>query len=260
MKIGWGALLFVASAIVISGYSAAVSQDVEVILKRIQNEIEVNDERIECSLFFDVKNHTGARVKRLRLPLVAIGSNGSPLRVIGDTSLEVATITSGSVVQNQLGPKFDGEYSYCDIDVLEVANKHLIVCRTTQDDCRRLIKLTSDVSDVEFRFSKDFDAPGSTFRTSDHQGTGAAPTVGSPLKVEPLTPEQMFVLGLKYFRGEGVIQDYVSAHMWFNIAASLGLDLAQAEREKVTEKMTREELADARKLARQCVKRSYQNC
>ena len=58
-------------------------------------------------------------------------------------------------------------------------------------------------------------------------------------------------LGLMYANGEGVTQDYVLAHMWFNLAAAQGVDQANAARDVVAEHMTSEQVAEAQRLARE---------
>jgi uncharacterized protein len=62
------------------------------------------------------------------------------------------------------------------------------------------------------------------------------------------------VLGGAYYNGEGVPQDYVLAHMWFNLAASSSGPLshiAAYNREVVESKMTPAQIAEAQKLARE---------
>ena len=58
-------------------------------------------------------------------------------------------------------------------------------------------------------------------------------------------------LGFLYYSGYGVPQDYVLAHMWFNIAASQGNETAIKHRGIAAKRMTREEIAEAEKLARE---------
>ena len=58
-------------------------------------------------------------------------------------------------------------------------------------------------------------------------------------------------LGFMYDNGLGVPQDYVQAHLWYNLAAAQGFDLAWENREKVTNKMTPAQLAEAQRLARE---------
>ena len=69
-----------------------------------------------------------------------------------------------------------------------------------------------------------------------------------------------FNLGDFYSLGEGVIQDDVYAHMWLNIAASSGNENAKKGREIVSEYMTKEQVAKAQELARECVKKDYKGC
>ena len=58
-------------------------------------------------------------------------------------------------------------------------------------------------------------------------------------------------LGVAYWNGRGVPQDYVEAHMWFNLAAAQGEDLAVRYRDKIAELLTREQLAEAQRRARE---------
>lgn len=60
----------------------------------------------------------------------------------------------------------------------------------------------------------------------------------------------MLALGRQYLQGLGVLQDYVQAHKWFNLAASRGEPEAAQERDELAARMTPEERAEARKLAR----------
>ena len=56
-------------------------------------------------------------------------------------------------------------------------------------------------------------------------------------------------LGYMYYNGEGVPQDNVLAHMWFNLAASKGVAGAAQLRDDVASRMTRNQIAEAQKLA-----------
>jgi len=58
-------------------------------------------------------------------------------------------------------------------------------------------------------------------------------------------------LGVMYGKGQGVIQDYVMAHMYFNIAAVSGDENAIKNRGIVEKKMTASQIAEAQKLARE---------
>jgi len=65
-----------------------------------------------------------------------------------------------------------------------------------------------------------------------------------------------FNLGLMYAAGHGVPQDYVSAHMWLNLAAAQFLDQEKENRESALKardlaasKLTPAQIAQAQKLA-----------
>ena len=60
----------------------------------------------------------------------------------------------------------------------------------------------------------------------------------------------MLALGRLHLQGLGVLQDYVEAHKWFNLAASRGDTEALAERDALTEKMAPAQVAEAQALAR----------
>lgn len=63
-------------------------------------------------------------------------------------------------------------------------------------------------------------------------------------------------LGFMYHEGRGVSQDTVQAHVWFNLAASelppgTNRDKAIRNRDLVAAKMTRAQLAEAQRRARE---------
>ena len=64
-----------------------------------------------------------------------------------------------------------------------------------------------------------------------------------------------FILGSMYDDGRGVPQDYFQAHLWYNLAASqlTGEDreTAVTNRDKMAEKMTSDQIAEAQRLARE---------
>ncbi len=68
--------------------------------------------------------------------------------------------------------------------------------------------------------------------------------------------EAQYNLGQMYRRGHGVPRDYAKAHLWFNLAASgsppgEGRDRAARSRDKVAERMTPAQVAEAQKLAQE---------
>jgi TPR repeat protein len=60
-----------------------------------------------------------------------------------------------------------------------------------------------------------------------------------------------FNLGLMYASGRGVPQDLVQAHMWLNLAAAGSQAAARGERDLVAKQMTRSQLGEAVRLARE---------
>jgi TPR repeat protein len=58
-------------------------------------------------------------------------------------------------------------------------------------------------------------------------------------------------LGVMYATGEGVPQDHVLAHMWFNLAAAQGNDKALRNRDTAGKRMTPDQLAEAQRMARE---------
>jgi uncharacterized protein len=67
-------------------------------------------------------------------------------------------------------------------------------------------------------------------------------------------------LGVMYAFGTGVLKDYVYAHMWGNIAASNGNEKGGKVRDLVAKQMTPTQIADAQKLARECIRKKYKGC
>jgi hypothetical protein len=63
--------------------------------------------------------------------------------------------------------------------------------------------------------------------------------------------EAQLALGGMYAAGLGVPEDYVSAHMWFNLAAARGNEDAAKMRERVAKLMNQAQIAEAQRLARE---------
>ena len=58
-----------------------------------------------------------------------------------------------------------------------------------------------------------------------------------------------YSLGVMYENGEGVTQDYIQAHMWFNLAAAHGYENASKHRDDLAKKMTPADIPKAQALA-----------
>jgi TPR repeat protein len=67
-----------------------------------------------------------------------------------------------------------------------------------------------------------------------------------------------------YANGQGVTQDYLHSHMWFNLAASnsTGDDNQKAiqYRERMAKNLTPAQIVQAQQMARQCEAQIFKNC
>ena len=96
-------------------------------------------------------------------------------------------------------------------------------------------------------------------------GEGVPQDYGEAVKWFRAAAEQghdkaQFNLAYMYSEGQGVLQDYVRAHMWGSLAAAQGNKIAAENREAYAQKMTPAQIAEAQKLARECLARKYKNC
>jgi uncharacterized protein len=69
------------------------------------------------------------------------------------------------------------------------------------------------------------------------------------------TPDALFELGLMYGAGREVEIDLVSAHKWFNLAAMRGNDEAKRYRMEIAREMSKAEIAEAQRQAREWLAR-----
>ena len=69
------------------------------------------------------------------------------------------------------------------------------------------------------------------------------------------SPEALFELGLACATGRMGKQDLVAAHKWFNIAAFRGLAAAKLRRAEISLEMTKDQIAEAQRAARDWLKR-----
>ena len=68
-------------------------------------------------------------------------------------------------------------------------------------------------------------------------------------------PDALLELGLMYCTGRDVDLDLVSAHKWFNLAAMRGNASAKVYRMEIAREMTRVQIADAQRQAREWLAR-----
>lgn len=81
------------------------------------------------------------------------------------------------------------------------------------------------------------------------------------LAMEPATygdlvssADALFELGLRYSTGRDCPVDFVTAHKWFNLAALKGNHAAKDYRKELSAEMSKIEIAEAQKLAREWLK------
>ena len=89
-----------------------------------------------------------------------------------------------------------------------------------------------------------------TRQVSAHEGGDFA---AARVELEPLAAagdaRAWLLLGRMHAAGQGVLQDYVRAHVLFNLAAAAGADGAAAARDELANRMTPEQVAEAQHLA-----------
>ena len=66
-------------------------------------------------------------------------------------------------------------------------------------------------------------------------------------------PDEQFRAGLLFSTGDGVQQDLVTAHKWFNLAAMNGIAEAREIRAEISLDMSAQEIAKAQKMAREWI-------
>lgn len=64
-------------------------------------------------------------------------------------------------------------------------------------------------------------------------------------------PDAYFELGLMYCAGREVDLDLIQAHKWFNLAALRGNDDAKRYRQEISSEMSKAQIAEAQRLARE---------
>lgn len=67
-------------------------------------------------------------------------------------------------------------------------------------------------------------------------------------------------LGVMYAKGQGVLQDYARSYLWFNLAATKGDSDSVKNRDISAKNMTPQEIAEAQKMARECLASNYKKC
>ncbi|NOZ43061.1 MAG: sel1 repeat family protein [Alphaproteobacteria bacterium] len=65
------------------------------------------------------------------------------------------------------------------------------------------------------------------------------------------TTEALYDLGLLYSIGQGVDQNFIEAHKWFNLAAINGMKGAQVDRAEIAVDMSNRDISTAQRMARE---------
>ena len=63
-----------------------------------------------------------------------------------------------------------------------------------------------------------------------------------------------------YYSGQGIKIDKVYAHMWASIASSQGFENSKGLLEALNKEMTPSQIEEAKRLAKECVKKNYKGC
>ena len=69
-----------------------------------------------------------------------------------------------------------------------------------------------------------------------------------------------FTLGAMYENGQGVLADYVIAHMWYDIADVNGNEKGAGNREDIAKEMMPEGISKAEAMATVCMISNYKKC
>ena len=109
------------------------------------------------------------------------------------------------------------------------------------------------------------DAKGQYYYGHMHNmGQGTIQDYAEAVKWYKLAAEQgyanaQFALGVMYDTGNGITKDLIKAHMWVNLSA-IKAAYAAIIRDMLAKEMTAVQIAQAQKLARECLARKYKGC
>ena len=104
--------------------------------------------------------------------------------------------------------------------------------------------------------AQDFDRGVSAYNDGDY------PTALREFRLaaEQGSASAQYNLGVMYYNGQGVPQNYQLAYMWFSRAAAKGVERAASARDKAAGNMTPEQIGRAQQLSAECFNRNYQGC
>ena len=96
-------------------------------------------------------------------------------------------------------------------------------------------------------------------------GLGVVPNYQPAVKWYTLAAEQgnalaQYNLGRLYYLGKGVSEDLVYAHMWAQQASSNGFEMGSELTDLIKELMTTNQIEEAHRLGKECVRKKYKGC
>ena len=103
---------------------------------------------------------------------------------------------------------------------------------------------------------QDFQKGYEAYQNEDH---ATALKEQSPL-AEGGNNDARYNLGAMYYNGQGVLADFVIAHMWFNIARAIGNEIGADNRAIIAKEITPEDISKAQTMARICMNSNYKQC
>lgn len=112
-------------------------------------------------------------------------------------------------------------------------------------DIARGVLLVALLGGAENTLAVDFEQAMQAFEQQDYQRAGRL--LGELAATGDA--DAQYLLGRLYAAGNGVIQDYVEAHKWFNLAASGGHRQAAQARDDIADRMTATQIAEAQRRA-----------
>ncbi|MDG1340039.1 MAG: sel1 repeat family protein [Paracoccaceae bacterium] len=105
--------------------------------------------------------------------------------------------------------------------------------------------------------AQDFDKGWKAYEAGDY---ATALQQWRPL-AEQGHPNAQFNLGVMHLKGQGVLQDYLMAHMWYNIASANGYEAGASGRDYIARRfLTAGYISNAQVMAEDCMSSNYQNC
>ena len=98
-----------------------------------------------------------------------------------------------------------------------------------------------------------------------YAGDGLLQDYAAALRWFRLVADQGFAsaqynLAEMYENGEGILQANVVAHMWFNLASANGIGYSGQRRDEIADKMTTADISEAQRRARVCMASNYTDC